>query len=459
MARSGRGTVSGKQAQYGATALLYSLVVIAALVLVNWLANRYNKSADLTANKQYTLSDQTKKIVKNLKGDATITYFDTRRGFESAKPMLDRYANLSNKIHVQYVDYLRNPAEAAAYGVRTAGSAFVQVGSRREEAKALTEEGLTGAFVKDLKGVRTVCVVSGSKEHALDDTTPVGLSQFKDLLARDNYQAQSISLVDKTAVPGECTVLVIAGPKFDYTPNEVSAIKTYVEGGGRAMFLLDPPLNFGHDQIASNDALVNLLASWGVTPEKDLVLEQNPVGQMLGLGAETPLVKNYASHPIVNDLNSITGFPLARSLEIKNGDKTTVEKLFSTSDGAFAVTKLSSNEINPQDPSNKKGPFLLGAAGSYNTGKPSNPGRFAVIGSSGFMDNRMLRFQANSDLALNAINWLSSDEDLISIRPKTDENQRFDITQHRMNIFSYVDLIGMPLFVIVLGIGIYLKRR
>jgi ABC-type uncharacterized transport system involved in gliding motility auxiliary subunit len=225
------------------------------------------------------------------------------------------------------------------------------------------------------------------------------------------------------------------------------------------MFLLDPPLNFGHDQIASNDALVNLLASWGVTPEKDLVLEQNPVGQMLGLGAETPLVKNYASHPIVNDLNSITGFPLARSLEIKNGDKTTVEKLFSTSDGAFAVTKLSSNEINPQDPSNKKGPFLLGAAGSYNTGKPSNPGRFAVIGSSGFMDNRMLRFQANSDLALNAINWLSSDEDLISIRPKTDENQRFDITQHRMNIFSYVDLIGMPLFVIVLGIGIYLKRR
>jgi ABC-type uncharacterized transport system involved in gliding motility auxiliary subunit len=459
MARPAKGTVSGKQAQYGATALLYSLVVIAALVLVNWLGNRYNKSFDLTTNKQYTLSDETKKVVKNLKSDATITYFDTRRGFETAKPMLDRYANLSSKIHVQYVDYLRNPAEAAAFGVRTAGSAFIQIGSRREEAKALTEEGITGAFVKDLKGVRTVCVVAGSKEHGLDDTGRDGLSQFKDLLGRDNYQAQSVSLIEKTSVPSECTVLVVAGPKYDYTPTEVSAIKTYVESGGRALFLLDPPLNFAHDQIAANDALSDLLTTWGVTPQKDLVLEQNPVGQMLGLGAETPLIKNYASHAIVNDLNSVTGFPIARSLEIKNGNKTTVEKLFSTSDAALAVTKLNSNEINPQDPGNKKGPFILGAAGSYNTGKPSNPGRFVVIGSSRFMDNSMLRFQANGDLALNAINWLSSDEDLISIRPKTEENQRFDMTQHRMNIFSYVDLIGLPLFVIVLGVGVYLKRR
>src|SRR6201985_994746 len=102
MARPGRGTVGGKQAQYGATSLLYTLVVIAALVLVNWLANRYNKSADLTANKQYTLSDETKKIVRNLKSDATITYFDRASGFEHTKPLLERYKNVSPKIHLQY---------------------------------------------------------------------------------------------------------------------------------------------------------------------------------------------------------------------------------------------------------------------------------------------------------------------------------------------------------------------
>ena len=73
--------------------------------------------------------------------------------------MLDRYANLSPKVHVQYVDLVRNPTVATAYGVRFPGTAYRKIGPRREEAKSVTEEGITGAFVKDLKGVRKVCVV------------------------------------------------------------------------------------------------------------------------------------------------------------------------------------------------------------------------------------------------------------------------------------------------------------
>ena len=71
-----KNSVSARQARYGATASLYTIVVIAALILVNWLANRYNKSFDTTSNKQFTLSDETKKIVKGLKSDATIVYLD-----------------------------------------------------------------------------------------------------------------------------------------------------------------------------------------------------------------------------------------------------------------------------------------------------------------------------------------------------------------------------------------------
>jgi len=39
--------------------LLYSVIVIAILVIVNFFANRYNKSYDTTSIKQFTLSDQT----------------------------------------------------------------------------------------------------------------------------------------------------------------------------------------------------------------------------------------------------------------------------------------------------------------------------------------------------------------------------------------------------------------
>jgi len=455
-----KSSVSARQARYGATAMLYTIIVIAALILVNWLANRYNKTYDTTSNKQFTLSPETKKIVKNLKSDATITYIDAASGFNQAKGLLDRYANLSPKIHVKYVDYKSQPMIARAYGLRFPGTAYVEIGPRREEAKSLTEEGITAAFLKDLKGVRKLCFVTGSHEHQLDDTTDNGLSSFKTVLQRDNYEADPISLLDKTAVPDDCKVLIVAGPQLNYTQNEVTAIKNYVEHGGRVMFLLDPPLDFGKMQVAPNDALDNLLASWGVTLDKDLVLEENPMGQLFGFGPEVPLVSTYEPHAIVNDLKgAATGFPLARSLDVKNTDKTTVSKLFSTTNRAIATTKLNSNQVNPADPANKKGPFVLGAAGTYNTGDPNNPGRFVVIGSSGFVDNAMLGFQANRDLAVNAANWLSSDEDLISIRPKAPEDRRLNVTQRQMNVFAYSILIALPLLIIISGISIFLKRR
>jgi ABC-type uncharacterized transport system involved in gliding motility auxiliary subunit len=455
-------TVAARQARFGATSALYTIVILAILVLINWLAQmpRFNKTFDTTSNKRYTLSDETKKVAGNLKSDATIVYFDRASGFNQAKAMLDRYANLSPKIHIRYVDYQKDPALARAYGVRTAGTAYVQIGERREEAKALTEEGLTGAFLKDLKGVRKVCFVSGSGEHAIDDTDSTGLSQFKTLLERDNYQPQSMTLVDKTAVPSDCTVLVVAGPKNDYTPNEVTAIKNYVQSGGRVMLLLDPPLNFQREHVAENAGLTDLLQGWGVTEDKDLVLEDNPMAQLFGFGPEIPLVSNYESQPIVSDLkNTFTGFPIPRSLQVKNGDHTTVDKLFSTTDRSVAVTNLSSSEVNPADPNNKKGPFVLGAAGTYNTSDPKKPGRFVVVGSSGFLTNGMIGFQANRDLALNAINWLSSDEDLISIRPKEPEDRRLNVTQRQMNGFFYADIIAIPLLLIIGGILVFAKRR
>ncbi len=453
-------SAKSRQVRFGATAGVYTIVIIAILVLVNWLANRYNKTYDTTSNKRYTLSQETVKLVKNLKSDATITYIDKTSGFESARGMLDRYKNLSPKIKVQYIDYQKQPTVAKAYGLRFPGTAFVELGQRREEAKAITEEGITGAFLKDLKGVRQVCFVSGSKEHALDATDANGLSQFKTLLERDNYQSQAVTLLDKTEVPKECNVVIVAGPQSDYTSNEISALKTYVEKGGRALFLLDPPLDFGREHTAANPLLNTLLANWGVTADKDLVLEQNPMGQILGYGPEIPIINTYESHPIVSDLKgNFTGFPVARSLEVKNGTKTTVDKLFSTTSRAIATTKLSSNEINPSDPNNKKGPFILGAAGNYNTGKSNDPGRFVVIGSSGFITNGMLAFQANRDLALNTINWLSSDEDLISIRPKAPEDRRLNVNQRQMNLFFYFDLIAIPLLTILGGVMLYFKRR
>src|SRR5690348_2721990 len=186
--------LQARQTKYAAYATTYILVVIAVIVVANVLADRYNKSYDSTANKRYSLSEQTAKIVKGLKQDATITYFNQSGRFRDGKDLLDEYANLSPKLHVKYVDPDKNPGEAREAGIKNYGTALVQVGAKKEEAKSLTEEGITGAFIRDLKSTtRTVCFVQGSGEHQLDDSDREGLSRFKDLLAKDSYETRAIN--------------------------------------------------------------------------------------------------------------------------------------------------------------------------------------------------------------------------------------------------------------------------
>jgi gliding motility-associatede transport system auxiliary component len=450
-----------RQTKYLLYAAVYIGVVLTILVVLNVLADRYNKSYDSTSNKRYSLSEQTVKIVKGLKQPATITYYDQSTRFAQAKDQLDQYVNLSPKVHVEYVDPDKKPEVARAAGIKNYGTAVVQVGDRKEEAKSLTEEGITGAFIRDLKTTtRTICFVEGSGEHAIEDSDRSGYSRLKELLGKDEYQTKALNLVLKAEIPSDCTVLVIAGPDSDYQQPEADAIKKYIEDGGRALVMLDPPLKLGRSEIADNLALNRILEGWGVTPQDDLILDMNPIGQIAGLGPQVALVTSYDSHAIVNEMTRrVTGFPLARSLDTKNTDKTTVQKLFSSSDSSLATKKLNSPEINPDDPKNIKGPLLIAAAGTYNTGKENSQGRFVVIGSSTWAANSFIGFNGNRDLALNAINWLASDEDLISIRPKEREDRRITLTAAQLRWIKISSQFLLPLFVIAGGVSVWWRRR
>jgi len=453
--------VKTRQTKYAAYATTYILIILAVIAVANFLANRYNKTFDATSNKRYSLSDQTKKIAHDLKQDITIQYFDKPSGMQPGKDLLERYALLSPKIHVEYIDYLKKPLVAKAAQITREGEAIVSNGNKKEEAKTFDEEGITGAIVRTLKGgERTVCVASGSGEHRLEDTGRDGFSAFQTAVQKDNYKVKSFNLLEKAEVPADCTLAVFPGPKGDYIQPLVDAIKKYVEGGGRALFLLDPPLKMGRDEIGDNEALTALLTNWGVTLNKDLLVDENPVSQLFGLNATVPVVAKYESHPIVNDLaGSATGFPVSRSLDVKNGDKTTVTKLFSTSTNSYSTQNLSSPQIRVDPNKDKKGPFTLAAAGTYSTGKPGGQGLFLVVGNSTWASNAFLGFESNKNLLLNMLNWLSSDEDLISIRPKETEDRRISLTQAQFRMLRAVSQFMLPLIVIVSGVMIWWKRR
>ncbi len=454
--------LKARQTKYAAYATVYILVILAVVVVANVLADRYNKTYDATSNKRYSLSQETKKIVAGLRQPATVTYFNQSTHFGQGRDLLDEYSSLSSKVHVEYVDPDKQPEIARADSISTVPTVTVTIGDRTEKASDVSEEGITGAFIRDIKGnTRTVCFVTGSGEHQIDDDSRDGLSQLKTVLAHDSYEAQSVDLVTQAAIPAACTAVVVAGPIHDYEAPEVNALKTYVENGGRAFFMLDPPLQMGSNTISGNDALTALLQSWGVTVDKDLVLDLNPIGQIAGLGPQEPLVTSYdTSQPIVAQMRgTATAFPMTGSLTVANTAKSTASQLFSSSSSSFATLNLSSPRVSASDPSNKKGPLVLAAAATYETGKANQEGRIVVVGSSIWASNRFLGFNGNADLAANAINWLCSDEDLISIRPKTPDERQVTMTAAQLSMVRLVSQFVLPLIVIVAGILVWWKRR
>jgi ABC-type uncharacterized transport system involved in gliding motility auxiliary subunit len=147
-------------------------------------------------------------------------------------------------------------------------------------------------------------------------------------------------------------------------------------------------------------------------------------------------------------------FPLTRSLDVK----APAEKLFSTTAGSYGLT-------NPKVPIRDsdldkaaKGPFVLGAAVTVGSGAAA--GRVVVVGSSNWTGNQILSAPiANRDLALNVMNWLTSDEDLISIRPKSPEDRRLTVTGSGMRTIFLTSVIFLPLIVIFSGVSVWWKRR
>ena len=473
-----------RQTKYGAYIAVYTLVVIAILAGVNFLANRYDQSYDATKNKQYSLSDQTIKIVKDLKSDVRMIYFGESGSFPNARDLLDRYSSLSTRMHVQYIDPNKKPTLAKAAGFRSDSPVVVENGARHEGAKSLTEEEITGALIRALKsGERNVCFLTGAGEHSIDDQDREGFGILKALLEHDNYKSRAVSLKPAAApdagtpdaakkveigqavaaapveVPKDCTVLVSGGPTADYPAPVVAAIKSYVEDGGRAMFMLDNVLRIGHSEPpASNDELVKMLAGWGVTVNKDLVLDLGGLGQIFGFGPEIPVVLQYESHAITQPLSRIpTAFPLSRSLEIKSEGRTSVSKLVATTEDSLATSEIGpGGAVDPKK--GKKGPLTLVAAGTYSGTKQ---GRFVVSGTSIWAVNSLAgsRQLGNRELFMNSINWLASDEDLISIRPKMPEDQPLNVGGQRMAMLFWLSIFIFPLTVVAFGLATWWKRR
>jgi ABC-type uncharacterized transport system involved in gliding motility auxiliary subunit len=441
--------MASRQSKFTAYTGLYVAIFVAALVVINVLADRNNKSWDTTVNKRYSLSDQTEKVVKGLKSDLQALYFDRTSRFESAKSLLDRYSNLSTKFKIQYVDPDKDPTKAKAFGARSYGTLILDNGTRREEAKAITEQEITGAMVRlQQAGEQMICALDGHGERSLEGAEPSSFGSVKQAVERNNYKTQTVKFAEKAEIPAACTILLSAGPRREYSDAAVAAIKGFVEKGGDAMFLMTPAIKGAREETDENAKLVALLGTWNIKVNNDFLFDAAGPGVLA--------VDDFSQHPIVRDMRGLPALiALARSLEVKPG----AEKLFSSSAEAVSTNTLDVVKLQAGPPTDGKGPFVLGAATAVGGGGDiKKQGRVVVVGSVDWASAAMLNRYGNRDLFLNMINWMSSDEDLISIRPKEPEDRRLTVKPNQFWVLyatSFLPALG----VLAAGIMVWLKRR
>ena len=450
------------------------VVVLGILVAVNYISAREHKRWDLTASSQFTLSPQSVKILKSLDAPLKMTVFARESDFPSYRDRLDEYAYVSKKVSTDYIDPDKKPGPARELGIESYGTIAIQYKGRIERVVGNTEQDLTNGIIKVVTGKeRKVYFTQGHGEKDTAGSERTGYSGIATALAHDNYKVEKLPLAQQAEVPADAAAVIVAGPKADFLPGEIDALKAYLSRGGHLLLLLDPP-----DKLDS-PPLTNLIAlahDWDMEVGNNVVVDVSGVGRLLGTDETVPVAVNYPPHPIVQGLSTLTAFPLARSVTPVSGgvDGRFAQAFVETSPKSWAETDmkamLTGGKVSfDEAKGDKRGPVDIAAAASAPAtaapadkpaaGEAKAETRVVVFGDSDFASNLALGVAGNRDLFMNAVNWLAQQENLIAIRPKEADDRRITMTANQQLQVIILSLFLVPLLVLGSGVYAWWRRR
>jgi gliding motility-associatede transport system auxiliary component len=463
-----------RQTRYGTLAATSVLAVLGILIAINYIGARQNKRWDLTANKQFSLSDQSKNVIVKLDAPLQILVFDKETEFPRFQDKLKEYQYLSKQVTAEYIDVDKKPAAARQNQISQYGTIVLNYKGRTERVTADNEQDITNGIIKVVSGQQKKLYFT--QGHGERDTTSAdrdGYNAIAAALGRENYGVDKLVLAQQGAVPADATMVIIAGPKTDFFAPETEALKKYLEASGKVMVEIDPP------DKADSAPLANLIAlahDWGVQVGNDVVVDVSGMGRLIGTDASVPVAANYPPHPITQRFSLLTAFPLARSASPVTGGVNghTAQTFVESSPRSWAESDikslLASGEVSlDESKGDKKGPVSIGSAVSASSTAAPKPGdppdapkpetRVVVIGDSDFAANSGLGIQGNRDLFMNIVGWLSQQENLISIRPKEADDRRITLTATQQANIQWLSLLIIPASIFGMGVYTWWRRR
>ncbi len=446
----------GRTIRYGSNTVVMSLAFMGILAFINALGSRHHRRLDLTGMQAFSLSPQTIQILGRLEEPIQITGFftGTDRRLGDVENLLREYAHHSDKIHYEFIDPDLKPARAREFGVTNYGTLVFQSGDHRQDILGTDESDITGAILKVSRQQRQVIYfLDGHQERGIDDFSQFGLGQMKSALENDNYQVETLSLAITDTVPSDATVIVVASPRKALLDEEIARIASWLEGGGKALFMADPGRETG---------LNDLIQPYGLRLRNDAVVD--PGSSLLG-DVASPAIVQYRFSQITRDL-PMTFFPTVRSIEQLDPkpEGVTMTPLAATSERSWGETDLQGGQVRFDPDQDVQGPLYLAVSAQKssvvsNSVQPQSRSRIVVFGDSDFASNAFAGSLGNRDLFLNAVNWLAEEEELISIRPPIRQPRQLFLTGPQARLIQYTTMIFLPLAVLFVGGVVWWNRR
>lgn len=490
------------------------LLVLALVLIVNYLGWKYHARFDWTAGGSHTLSETTENVLAELDRDVRVVVFVAPESplYEPTRDLLESYEAASPRLAVEWLDAEANPVEAqrlveelevgeqsvvfeageerrvvAAEELADVDFAPAQLGEPPAITAFRGEERFTSALVSLTQGERPrVAFTTGHGEISLDDRSATGLSLAQELLGPDPVDIEEWASLGAEGVPEGIDLVVVAGPRAAFTAAELAALDRFLAGGGRLLALLDPVFRPGGAGEGFADlGLTAWLAGYGVELGDDVVVDPSAVPA--GFSAETFYATRYGEHPITRSLD--VGIPVllrqARSVGAAAiapaGIRVT--ELIETDPEGWAISRFGAEPVAGPAEGDRRGPVPLavavettagagegeeassdlpteeGAAAEEGSASPS-PARLAIVGDADFAINGLLQVgPGNPTLLNNLFNWLLEREVLLGIPPKPPDQVRLAMTPSELRWANLVVLVILPGLAIAAGIWVWLRRR
>lgn len=447
-------------------------VVIAVNLIVGELPSSV-VSVDVTADKLYSLTDQTKEYVKGITEDVTIYAIVAEADCDSTlKQTLQRYDDLSEHIAVEYVDPAVNPRFFTQYTDSSISmNSLIVVSEKRSKVldynydiyestfdystytSTITGYDGEGQITSALDFVLTddmpkLYVTEGHGEYELSST-------FSSALSKENVEYETINLIQYDAVPEDAACLIINAGTKDFSEPDVAKVTAYLERGGNVILVA------GTVDVSAMPNLSRLYQYMGVELVEGMVVETSS--------------RNYMARPyfLLPNLESSTytaGLygqyyvfaPNARGLRIVDeaAEGMTYNTFLSTSDGAFSKLNIENAADYEKSDGDIDGPFAVGLS-AVKTYEDGGKGTMVIYGCDRLFTDEADSIVSGANLVLfvNTVSSFVNHEVSISIPVKSYELSYLVIPQATAQLIGLITVIVLPVGCLAAGFVIWFRRR